>query len=174
MRLREALPRVSRMGLLWHRTNPIDALTRRATEEAAQTLEIRLSVHAVDGADDFDRALSAVAADRAGAVLFATSPMFFRHRHQLAELALKHRLPTMFAFREYAEAGGLLAYGPSYAELFRLAAGYVDRILRGAKPATLPVQQPTRFDLIVNHRTATALGLMIPPSVLARADEIIR
>jgi putative ABC transport system substrate-binding protein len=172
--LREALPRVSRMGMLWHRTSDIDALTRRETEEAAQTLGIPLKAHGVDGPDDFARAFSAIVADRAGAVLVATSPMFFGHRRQLADLAQKHRLPIMFAFREYAEAGGLMAYGPSYTELFQRAAGYVDRILKGAKPADLPVEQPTKFELVINLKTAKALGLTIPPSVLARADEVIQ
>jgi putative ABC transport system substrate-binding protein len=171
--LREALPRVSRMAMLWHRTSNIDALTRRETEEAAQKLGIPLKAHGVDGPDDFDRVLSAIVADRAGAVLVATSPMFFGHRRQLAELALKHRLPSMFAFREYAEAGGLMAYGPSYTELFQRAAGYVDKILRGASPANLPVEQPTKFELVINRKTAKALGLTIPSAVLARADQVI-
>jgi putative ABC transport system substrate-binding protein len=171
--LREALPRVVRMGVVWHRTSAIDALTRRETEEAAQTLGIPLAVHGVDGPEELDRALSAVAADHAGAVLFTTSTMFFAHRRQLADLALKHRLPTMFAFREYAEAGGLMAYGPSYTDLFQRAAGYVDRILKGARPADLPVEQPTRFELTLNLKTAKALGLTIPPPVLARADEVL-
>ena len=172
--LREALPRVARMGMLWHRTSDIDALTRRETEEAAQTLGIPLKAHGVDGPDDFDRALRAIVADRAGAVLVATSPMFFGQRRQLAELALRHRLPTMFAFQEYAEAGGLMAYGPSYTELFQRAAGFVDKVLRGARPADLPVEQPTKFDLVINLKTAKALGLTIPPSVLTRAGEIIQ
>ena len=128
----------------------------------------------MDGPDDLERALSVIVADRAGAVLLATSPMFLAHRRQLAELALKHRLPTMFAFREYAKAGGLMAYGLSYTELFQRAAGYVDKILKGARPADLPVEQPTKFELVVNLKTANALGLTIPPAVLARADEIIR
>jgi len=172
--LREALPRASRIGMLWHRTSDIDALTRRETEEAAKTVGIPLKAHGVDGPDDFDRALNAIVADRAAAVLVATSPMFFGHRRQLADLALKHRLPTLFAFREYAEAGGLMAYGPSYTELFQRAAGYVDKILKGARPADLPVEQPTKFDLIINLKTAKALGLTIPPSVLTRAGEIIQ
>jgi putative ABC transport system substrate-binding protein len=171
--LREALPRVSRMGVLWHRTSSIDTLTTRETEEAAQTLGIPLKAHGVDGPDDFDRAFSAIVADRAGGVLVATSSMFLGHRRQLADLALKHRLPTMFAFREYAEAGGLMAYGPSYTELFQRAAGYVGKILKGAKPADLPVEQPTKFELVINMKTAKALGLTIPPSVLARVDEVI-
>ena len=172
--IKEALPRVARMGLLWHRTSDIDALTKRETEEAAQTLGMPLKAHGVDGPADFERALSAIVADRAGAVLVATSPMFFGHRRQLAELALKHRLPTIFAFREYADAGGLMAYGPSYTELYQRAAGYVDRVLKGARPADLPVEQPTKFELTINLKTLKALGLTIPPAVLARADEIIR
>jgi putative ABC transport system substrate-binding protein len=171
---REALPRVARMGMLWHRTSSIDALLRRETEEAAQTLGIPLKAHGVDGPDDFDRAFRAIVADRAGGVLVATSSMFLGHRRQLADLALKHRLPTMFAFREYAEAGGLMAYGPNYTELFQRAAGYVDKILRGAKPADLPVEQPTKFELVINAKTTKALGLTIPPSVLLRADEVIQ
>jgi putative ABC transport system substrate-binding protein len=171
---REALPRVTRMGLLWHRTSEIDALTRRETEEAAQAVGMPLKAHGVAGPDELDQAFTAMVADRAGAVLVATSPMFFGQRRRLAELALKHRLPTMFAFREYAEAGGLMAYGPSYVELFQRAAGYVDKILRGAKPADLPVEQPTKFDLIINVKTAKALGLTIPPSVLARTAEILQ
>ena len=172
--LREALPRASRIGMLWHRTSDIDALTRRETEEAAERLGMSLKAHGVDGPADFDRALKALVADRTGAVLVATSPMFFGHRRQLADLALKHRLPTLFAFREYAEDGGLMAYGPSYAELFQRAAGYVDKILKGAQPGDLPVEQPTKFELIVNLKTAKALGLTIPPSVLARASEILQ
>ena len=172
--LREALPRVARMGLLWHRTSDIDALTKRESEGAAQTLGIALKAHGVDGPDEFDRALRAFVADRAGAVLVATSPMFFGHRRQLAELALKHRLPTIFAFREYAEAGGLMAYGPSYTELFQRAAGYVDRILKGARPGDLPIEQPTKFELTINLETAKALGVTIPPAVLARAGEILQ
>ena len=112
--------------------------------------------------------LTSLVADRAGAVLVATSPMFLSHRRQLADLALKHRLPTIFAFREYAEAGGLMAYGPSYTELFQRAAGYVVKILKGARTADLPVEQPTKFELTT--QTAKALGVMLPPSVLARAD----
>jgi putative ABC transport system substrate-binding protein len=170
---REALPRVSRMGMLWHRTSNIDALTSRATEQAAQTLGIPFKLHAVDGPLDFDRALRALVAERVGAVLVATSPMFLGNRRQLADLALKHRLPTMFALRDYVEAGGLMSYGRSDSDMFRRAAGYVDKILKGAKPAELPIEQPTKFELVVNVKTAKALGLTIPRSMLAGADAII-
>jgi putative ABC transport system substrate-binding protein len=172
--LRETLPHVARMAMVWHSTSAIDALTRRETEDAAQRLGIPLRVHGVEGPDDFDRAFSAIIADRAGAVLVATSPMFLTHRDKFNELALKNRLPIMFAFREYAEAGGLLAYGPSYTELFQRAASYVAKILQGAKPADLPVEQPTKFELVINLKTAKALGLTIPQSVLLRADEVIQ
>ena len=172
--LREALPHASRIGLLWHRTSDIDTLTRQETEEAARAAKVPLTLQGVDGPADFDRALGALVADGAGGVLVASSAMFYGHRRQLAALAVKHRVPTAFAFREYVEAGGLLAYGPSYAELFQRAAGYVDRILKGARPADLPVEQPTTFELAVNLKTAKALGLTLPPSVLARAGEIIQ
>jgi putative ABC transport system substrate-binding protein len=172
--LREAVPHATRVGMIWHRTSGIDALTRRETEEAARMLGLPLTVHAVDGPEDFDRAFGVIVANRAGAVLVATSPMFLGHRGKLIDLALKHRLPIMFAFREYAEAGGLMAYGPSYTELFQRAAGYVDKILKGAKPADLPVEQPTRLELVINLKTARALRLTIPPAVMARADELIQ
>ena len=169
----EALPRVSRIGLLWQRTNKIDALTRREAEEAAQRLGMRLKAYGVEGPKDFDRAFNAIAADHTDAVLVATSPMFRSHRHSLIDLALKHRLPTMFSVPEYAEAGGLMTYGPSTTELFRRAAVFVDKILKGAQPGDLPIEQPTKFELVINLKTAKALGLTIPPSLLQRADQVI-
>jgi len=170
---REALPRVSRMGMLWHRGSSIDALTSRATEQAARTLGIPLKLHDVDGPLDFDRALRAIVAERIGAVLVATSPMFLGHRRQLAELAVKHRVPTMFAVREYVEAGGLMSYGRSDTDMFQRAAGFVDKILKGAKPGDLPIEQPQKFELVINLKTTKALGLTIPPSLLLRADQVI-
>jgi putative ABC transport system substrate-binding protein len=172
--LREALPQATRIALLWHRTSDIDALTKRETEEAARAAKVTLTLHDVDGPADFDRAFAAIAAERVGGLLVASSAMFYAPRRRLAELGLKHRIPTVFAFREYVEAGGLMAYGPSYAELFQRAAGYVDKILKGARPAELPIEQPTTFDLAVNLKTAKALGLTLPPSVLARAAEVIQ
>jgi len=168
--LREALPRVSRMGMPdeQHR-HAHDARDRGGGSDAGDPAQ-----GARRGwAGRFRPRVQGIVADRAGGVLVATSSMFLGHRRQLADLALKHRLPTMFAFREYAEAGGLMAYGPNYTELFQRAAGYVDKILRGAKPADLPVEQPTKFELVINMKTAKALGLTIPPSVLARVDEVI-
>jgi putative ABC transport system substrate-binding protein len=170
---KEALPRVSRMGMLWHRTARIDALTSRATELAAQKLEIPFKLYDVDGPLDFDRALRAIVADRVGAVLVATSPMFLGNRRQLADLALKHRVPTMFGVREYVEAGGLMSYGRSDTDMFQRAAGFVDKILKGAKPSDMPIEQPQRFELVINVKTAKALGLTMSRSMLNRADEII-
>jgi putative ABC transport system substrate-binding protein len=111
---------------------------------------------------------------RAGALTVFPAPMFSIERRRLAELAANNRLPTMFSFRDYVDAGGLMAYGPSIADLFRRAAAYVDKILKGAKPADLPVEQPTTFELVINLKTAKALGLTIPPSLLGRADEVIQ
>lgn len=172
--LREALPHATRIGLVWHRTSDIDALTRRETEEAARAAKVSLTLQGVDGPADFDRAFGAIVADGASGLLVASSAMFYGHRRRLAELGLKHRMPTVFVFRDYVEVGGLMAYGPSYEELFQRAAGYVDRILKGARPADLPVEQPTTFELAVNLKTAQALGLTLPPSVLARAAAIIQ
>jgi len=111
---------------------------------------------------------------RAGALTVLSTPMFGSERRRLVDLAAKNRLPTVFPFREYVDAGGLMSYGPNLADLYRRAATYVDKILKGAKPGDLPVEQPTKFDLVINLKTAKALGLTIPPSLLGRADEIIQ
>ena len=123
--------------------------------------------------DEFEAAFSTMTRERADALLVISAVMFFGAQRQLASLALKHRLPTMFGAKEHAEAGGLLSYGTNNADLFRRAAGYVDKILKGANPSELPVEQASKFELVINLRTAKALGLTIPPSVLLRADEVI-
>jgi putative ABC transport system substrate-binding protein len=112
--------------------------------------------------------------ERVGGLVVLASPMFLSERRRIADLAIKNRLPTMFILREFGEAGGLMSYGPNYAELWRRSATYVHRILKGAKPADLPVEQPTKFELVINLRTAKALGLTIPPAVLARADQVVQ
>jgi putative ABC transport system substrate-binding protein len=112
--------------------------------------------------------------EQVGALIMGPSPMFIAQRQGLADLAAKNRLPTIFALREYAQVGGLMSYGPNYPDVYRRAATYVDRILKGAKPADLPIEQPTKFEFVINLKTAKALGLTIPPSVLARADEVIQ
>ena len=143
------------------------------TRAAAQALGIRADAVGVRVPGELDGAFAAIArGGRAVLLVFPSGPTF-GERQRLAELALKHRLPAVYDAREYVEAGGLIAYGPNRLELFRRAAVYVDKILKGAKPADLPVEQPTKFELVVNLKTAKALGLTIPPSVLARADEVI-
>jgi putative ABC transport system substrate-binding protein len=139
-----------------------------------RALRLQVQPQPVHSATEFDSAFSAIAHERAGAVLVLSTPLFIGGAKRLAELALTHKLPTMFGPREHVEAGGLLSYSPDRADLYRRAATYVDKILKGANPADLPVQQATTFQLIVNLKTAKALGLTIPPSLLQRADEVIQ
>ena len=143
-------------------------------EVAAWSLRLQLQLLEVRGPDEFESAFSAMTRGRAGALLVLTDPMFFLHRTRLADFATKSRLPAMLSVREYVEAGGLMAYGVNFRDLWRRAATYVDKILKGAKPADLPMVQPTKFDLTINLKTAKALGLAIPESVLIRADQVIQ
>jgi putative tryptophan/tyrosine transport system substrate-binding protein len=130
-------------------------------------------IQCTDPPYDYERALAGVEGGRRDALLQMASPVFFVDRQRLVAVALDHRLPSIFAFRQWADAGGLMSYGASLTDMNRLAADYVDRIAKGTKPADLPVQQPTKFELIVNLKTAKALGLTVPPPILARADEVI-
>jgi putative ABC transport system substrate-binding protein len=146
---------------------------RKAAEDAARVLGMQLQVVEARGPDDFDRAFAEIARGRADALMVPTSATFIQARGRLVGLAAKGRLPAVYSAREFVDAGGLLAYGPNLRDLFQRAATYVDRILKGAKPADLPVEQPTRFELVINITAAKALGLTIPQSVLARADQIV-
>ena len=137
-------------------------------------LGVRLQFIEARGPADFDRAFSEMTRARASALTVLTSAMFLNERRRLADLAAKNRLPAVYTWREFVDAGGLMAYGPNLADLFRRAATYVDKILKGAKPGDLPVEQPTKFELVINLKTAKALGLTIPQSLLGRADEIIQ
>jgi putative tryptophan/tyrosine transport system substrate-binding protein len=148
-------------------------LEYKETESAARSLRLELQAVEVTSIDDFNRAFAALTTGRAEALTVASSSLTFRTRSQIASLAQKNRLPSIYGLREYADAGGLLAYGPNYADGWRRAAKYVDRILKGAKPGDLPIEQPTKFELVINLKTAKALGLTIPPSLLLRADQII-
>jgi putative ABC transport system substrate-binding protein len=157
--------------------NPLRPWANRETagaNAAAQSLGLRLQRLEVSDPTKFERAFSEMAKDRAEALVIDNDTLFSYHRNELANLALKHKLPTMSDLREHVEAGGFMAYTVHDPDLYRRAATYVDKILKGAKPAELPVEQPTKFDLVVNLKTAKALGLTIPPSVLARADELIQ
>jgi putative tryptophan/tyrosine transport system substrate-binding protein len=172
--LKDVLPTVSRVAVLWNPANPVHALQVRAADVVAQALGVQLHLLEARGPDTFDSAFAAMTSAHAGALLVLGDSMFLQHRRRLAELAATSRLPTMHNVRPYVEAGGLMAYGPSPLDILRRAATYVDKILQGAKPADLPVEQPTKFDLVINLKTAQALGLTIPPSVLFQATEVIR
>ncbi len=175
--LKQAVPGVSRVAFLWQpgvlgeRTEK-DIL--KAAEVAGRALGVRVQFVEARGPADIDRAFSDMTRARAGALTVLSTPMFGSERRRLLDLAAKSRLPTVYSFREYVDAGGLMSYGSSLADLSRRAATYVDKILKGAKPADLPVQQPTKFELVINLKTAKALGLTIPPSLLQRADEVIQ
>jgi putative ABC transport system substrate-binding protein len=175
--LKEALPKVSRVAALWHPGVFGDRTMRdmlKETEAAARTLGVQLRLVEVRGPDEFDRAFSTMTKERTEALLQLPSTMFFNERRHIVALATKHRLPSMFHAREFVELGGLISYGASITDLYRRSAVYVDKILKGAKPADLPVEQPTKFELVINLKTAKALGLTIPPSLLGRADEVIQ
>jgi ABC-type uncharacterized transport system substrate-binding protein len=174
--LKEAIPTISRIAALWH-PDAYGKLTMenllKETEDAARALGWQLQLVAANGPGDLDGAFSAITAAGADALVALNSPMLYNEHKHIVELAAKNHLPAMYAAREFTDAGGLMAYGANLPEVFRRAATYVDKILKGAKPADLPIQQPTKFDLALNLKTAKTLGLTVPPSMLARADEVI-
>jgi putative ABC transport system substrate-binding protein len=174
--LRIVAPRAARIAILRDETNLASAsrLAVDGTEAAAKTAGFTIHSVPVRGAAEIEAAFATVARGRAGALSIVPSPMFFSQRKRLAELAMKHRLPTIVGSPEYVEAGGLISYAADHHDLFRGAAGFVDKILKGAKPADLPVEQPSKFELMINLKTAKALGLTLPPSLLQRADQIIQ
>jgi len=169
----QLLPRVSRIAILFDTDNHASELIARHTEAGANSLGISLQKVGVRSLKDADAAFSAMKRDHIAAVILMATPTFIGERRRLADLAIAHHLPMMVGAKEYAEAGGLLSYGTDYPDLFRRAAAYVDKILKGAKPGDLPIEQPTKFELVINLKTAKALGLTIPPSLLARADQVI-
>jgi len=172
--LKEVVPKVSRVAILWNPANPTNPLQVKDTQAAAPALGMTVYAVEVKGVDDFERAFTAMKRDGVGAFLVSGDPLFASQRERIMELAAKNRLPAMYATPETAEAGGLLAYGTSLADLARRAATYVDKILKGTKPADLPVEASTKFELIINLKAAKQIGLTIPPNVLARADKVIK
>ena len=172
--LRETIPGLSRLAVLLKATSPVHAILEREIRPAAQLLGVTIDARYVRGTRDLEGAFRGAQAAGDQAVYPASDPLFLNARAQLAELALRHRLPLLGDFREQVEAGGLLAYGPVFATMYRRAAAYVDKILKGARPADLPIEQPTNFELFVNAKTARALGLTIPPSILQQAAEVIQ
>lgn len=172
--LKETFPEVSLVAVLANATSSAFLPATQEVEAAAQSLKLPLQLLKVRSPDDFESAFAAAVNRQADALIVLPSTMLFSHPRRLAELALKSRLPTISADMKYAEAGGLIAYGPSFAHLYRRAATYVDKILKGAKPADLPVEQPMKFEFVINLKTAEKIGVTIPPNVLVRANKVIR
>jgi len=172
--LKEIVPKVRRVAILSNPASPVQPLFIREVKVAARSLGVQLQLLEARGPNEFDGAFAAMAKERVGALLVVADGLFILHRTRLADLAARSRLPAIYGYREHVEAGGLMSYGSSLRDLWRRAATYVDKILKGAKPADLPVEQPTKFELVINLKTAKALGLTIPPSVLIRADEVIQ
>jgi putative ABC transport system substrate-binding protein len=173
--LKEAFPKLSRVALLLSPNFPGSTLDLKETESAARALGLRMQPLEVRDDSDIDRSFKAMIKERADALtMFPGHPVLFVNRKKIVELAANDRLPTMYSLIEFVEAGGLMFYGPDLLVGYRRAADYVDKILKGAKPAELPVEQPTKFDLVINLKTANQIGLTIPPNVLARADRVIK
>jgi putative tryptophan/tyrosine transport system substrate-binding protein len=171
--LKEAVPRLSRVAVLWNPANPGNVLQLREVETASQILGLRWQGVAVRRPDELAGAFEEIVGAKSNGILAIEDSMLVSHRSRIVESVARTRLPAMYAFRQFVDAGGLMSYGPNVPESFRRAAVYVDKILKGAKPADLPVERPTKFELVINLKTAKALGLTIPPSLLARADQII-
>ena len=172
--LKEILPKLSHVAVIGNSINPGDAQTLRETVLAAGSYEIYLRYLDVQDVKDIEPVMRAAAKGRADALMVLGNPILNLQRQQVVDLAAKHRIPATYARPEYVEAGGLMTYGTNYNDLLRRAVGYVDRILKGAKPADLPVQQPTKFELILNLKAAKQISLVIPNKVLAKADKVIR
>jgi ABC-type uncharacterized transport system substrate-binding protein len=171
--LQEMFPRVSRVAILANPTNPAHSAWLREAKAATRSLRVQLQTLDARKPDKFEGAFAAMTEWRAGALLVLADGMFLLHRARITDLAAKHRVPAMYGLREHLDAGGLVFYGPSLRDMFRRAADYVDKILKGTKPGDLPVEQPSKFELVINLKTAKALGLTILPSLLQRADQVI-
>jgi ABC-type uncharacterized transport system substrate-binding protein len=171
--LREMVPNVARVALLWNPTNPASSHYVTVLRAAAEKLGVLLHLQAVSDPDQFDGAFATIVAAGAQALVVVVDPLTVRFRGRIVELAMQHRLPAMYGFREFVDSGGLMAYGVNVPHLCGRAATYVDKILKGAKPSDLPVEQPTKFELVINLKTAKVLRIAVPPSLLVRADEVI-
>ena len=172
--LKEAIPRLARVAVLWNPDTPFHTKAVEDLKAAAPSLAIKLSFMSARTPQEFGPALSAMIRTHAEAVYVLPDAFFVSHRATLLKLASKARLPVITTTKQFADAGAVMVYGPNFGDLFRRSAGYVDKILKGAKPADLPIQQPTKFELVVNLKTAKSLGLTIPESILLRADVVIR
>ena len=171
--VRETVPKASRVGIIWNPASRFGAVSLEEMKALAPGLSLRLSSHPVRSPEDIDAAFDTVTRAHVGALIIQTDPLVVGQTAQIVRLATASGIPTVYSLREFVEAGGLVSYGPSLFDLWRRAATYVHRILKGAKPGDLPIEQPTKFDLVINLKTAKALGLTIPPSLLLRADQVI-
>ena len=171
--LREVVPKLSHVAVLWNAASPIQVIDERETRAAAQALGMKMLSLGVRSREEIEDALTTIVREQPGALLVLADRLFLHHRTRIMDFVAQRRLPGVHAYRELVEAGGLMSYGPSYADMHRRAASYVDRILKGSKPADLPDQAPVKFELVINLKAANALGLAIPPMLLGRADEVI-
>ena len=172
--LREVVPKVSRLGVLWHADNTPSSASVKDLEGSAARSRLAFQSFGIRSAEELADAFAAMTRDRVDALVVVNSGLLYGERRNIVDLAIKHKLPAMYGTAEYVEAGGLLSYATSYPDLYRRAAIYVDRILKGANPADMPIEQPTTFELVINAKAARALGLAIPPSILARASRVIQ
>src|SRR5262249_34491170 len=172
--LKESVPKITSVAVIWNTASQGHPKILKVIDEAASALKIMVQSLAVRSIEDFDGAFKAAAKSRAEALMPLGDPLIGSQSKQVVEYAMSNRLPAIFATREPVEAGGLMSYAPDLADQYRRAAVYVDKILKGAKPGELPVEQPTKFEFVINLKTATQIGLTIPPNVLARADKVIR
>jgi putative ABC transport system substrate-binding protein len=171
--LKELVPGLSRVAILFNPTNHYMPLALQSARKGAQVLHVSLAVYEVHDTTTLDAAFVTLTKDRPDALMIPADTFLVSQRSRIAQFAIENKLPSVYSFREYIEAGGLIAYTPNYYDLFRRAASYVDKILKGTKPGELPIEQPTRFLLLVNLQTARALGLAVPPRLIARADKVI-
>jgi putative ABC transport system substrate-binding protein len=171
--LKEVVPKASLVAVLWNPANAGNAPQIQQAQDAARALSVRLQPLGARGSSEIDSAFATMTSTQSGAVIVLVDAMLLDHRTQIADLAARRRLPAVYGLRDHAAAGGLMAYGPNRLDIVRRAATYVDKILKGAKPGDLPIEQPTKFELVINLKTAKALGLTIPPSLLQRADQVI-
>jgi putative ABC transport system substrate-binding protein len=172
--LKETVPKARRVATLWSSGDVLSTIGFKHTQDAAKAFAMQLHSFELRNVDDIDKAFAETPKNRVEAVLVVISPFVTLHSKRIVDLALKHRLPGMYPTRQFVEESGLMAYGPLISDLYYRAATYIDKILKGAKPADLPIEQPTKFELVINLKTAKQIGLTIPPNVLARADKVIR
>ena len=172
--LKEINPKITRVAVFRSPTTPIHAVLWKETQEAATTLGIKVFPLDIQGPEDIESGFATMAREHASAFIVLPEPISFTNRKKIVDLAAKQRLPAMYPWNEFAESGGLIVYGPNRDDVWRRSATYVDKILKGANPADLPVEQPTKFELVINLKTAKQIGLTIPPNVLARADKVIK